>query len=218
MTYFEKSGGIFLVDDPTIGVKFQLWPESVEDQKSVNWASLDVIGRGEPIPIYRGSSYQTLRFELGFVASIDQADNGKVEDVDRKINFLKSLAYPKFVSKGVTTTPPLVWVIFGESIMSRCVLQGIRVIKEGPWNLATVKNNSGLVSERIINPIELLDPDELVDPYVDHPLMARAELEFMVIQVSPLMSDQVRALGDRSNGSDKVNYIKRNKLRFVDQG
>lgn len=216
-SYFEKSGGIFLVDDPTKGIKFQLWPESIEDQKSVNWSSIDVLGRSEPIPIYRGSSHQLLRFELMFAASIDQADRGTAQDVERKLNFLKGLAYPQFVSRGVTTTPPMVWVIFGESIMSRCVLQGIRVSKSGPWNMSEVPNNAGLVSERIVNPIELLDPEAISDPYVDYPLTAKAELEFMVVQVSPLVSGQVMWLGDKSSGSDQVNYIKRNKLRFIDQ-
>lgn len=218
-SYFDKSGGIFLVEDPTMGIKFQCWPDSIEDQKSVNWSSIDVIGRAEPIPIYRGSSYQTLRFELMFAASIDQADSGNIKLVINKVNFLKSLAYPQVAKNGVSTTPPLVWVIFGETIMSRCVLQGIRVDYNGPWNISTVPPNSGLVSEGIINPIELLDPEQTeANPFVDYPLTAKVELEFMVVQNAQLTHTTVRSSGDKSSGNDKVSFTKRNKLklRFID--
>lgn len=206
MTTGANSGGIFLVSDPSKGVRFDLWPASVEDQKSVNWASIDVIGRSEPIPIYRGSGHQTIRFQVMLSSSVDNTEIGGhsnlgEDKVFREVSFLKSLAYPSAIpGSGLTTTPPPVWVILGEYITHRCVLEGIRVNIDGPWNVAEApgEEEEGLLilDGRVVHQ-KIYQPGRTED-HVDYPMTAKVDLEFKVVQFTPLTSEHVAEKGDIS--------------------
>lgn len=182
MSGFDGSAGIFLTSDPTVGIRFQVWPDNISDYKNVKWSSIEVIGRSEPIRTYTSSSPQTFRFKLMFVASIDAADGGVASDVKRKVDFLKSLVYPSKTSSGYTVNPPTVWLIVGDLINSRCIASSVSAEWNGVWDVE---------SDDIIGPGAVSE-----DMRVTLPLAAHVDISFEVVNVEPFDSERVRRSGD----------------------
>ncbi len=175
MVNFTDSGGIYLASDPTVGVRFQLWPATIEDSKSVNWSGIEVIGRSEPIQTYHSSNAQQFAFELMFVASLDGSDNGTPIKAKKKIDFLKSLTYPVKAPQGYVTFPPVVYLVVGNLINTRCIVQSVKSDWSGPWNIE--------------------------EDIVDIPLVANAKIVLSTAHLTPLDQEYVAKFGDYSIGS-----------------
>jgi hypothetical protein len=199
MSLISDSAGIFLASDPTQGVRFQLWPEDITDIKSVNWAPIEVIGRSEPIMTYHSSSSQQFSFTLMFASSIDQADQETPEKVRDRVNFLKSLAYPIKTRAGFTTFPPVVLLIVGDLINSRCVVTSVEANWRGPWSLSEVVDldvfgavgGSGLAVAASL---------ESIKSVVSLPIVATVKISMITVHQTPLTHETVRLRGDRLDG------------------
>lgn len=204
MSVISDSGGIFLASDLTVGVRFQMWPDSIDDSKSVNWAGIDVVGRSEPIMTYHSSTSQRFALTLVFHASVDASDEGTPGEVKRKVDFLKSLTYPVRSKAGYSTYPPVVQFIVGDLINSRCVVNTVNAVWEGPWEIVTsfdepaVKFNgrsSGLaVREKLFGNFDTYE----IETEATLPLMARVKLELTVVNLVPLDHATVMSRGDFS--------------------
>lgn len=193
MSYFDSAAGIFLTSDPSIGVRFQLWPDSIEDAKSVNWAGVEVIGRSEPIQTYHSSSAQQFSFTLMFAASVDSADEGTPKAVKEKVDFLKSLTYPVKVKAGYTTYPPTVWLVVGNLINSRCIANSVRASWTGPWAMKDEQ-----VADEQPSGFEFVgsEPTFRTESFIDLPIMASVQITLSTVHESPLDFDSVRTGGD----------------------
>ena len=193
MSIIEKAGGIFLESDMNVGVKFQLWPDDLAEGKSVNWSSIGVIGRAEPIVAYQNSSAQQFSLTLQFVSSLDGSDDGTPQKVQEKLNFLKSTTYPIKSTSGFSTRPPVVIFILGEMIDARCVVNSYSAEwSDTPWNIveedAPLSNNPFKASS-------ILGITQ--DSYYDFPLYAKVKMNLMTVNAVVHDSAYVRINGDR---------------------
>lgn len=195
----DRCAGIFLVSDPTIGVRFQMWPDSIEDSKSVNWGSIDVIGRSEPVRTYHSSTAQMFSFTLMFVASVDADDQGTTKDVQDKVNFLKSLTYPVRTPSGYTTYPPAVHLIVGNLINSRCIATSVDVNWTGPWEVIAETATLGGTESNFQD-----EPQVASEFTANLPISASVKITLATAHARPLDSEQVRRYGDVSS---KTNFL-----------
>lgn len=173
MTLPSENGGIVLVNDTSKRVTFDTWP-TTKDQKSANWSLIPVIGRSEPIPIYQSSEARRLAVTLRMVASDSQKTlpaTDEVEEMKKRLDFLKSLTYPQRVGR-FNTHPPLVWVIIGDHInvkgfINSCNISYIDV----PWEI----DEAGAAT---------------------HPMVADVAMEVTVVNDFTIDAETVRVRGD----------------------
>lgn len=174
---FEKAG-IFLAParsvidtDPTglTGVRWQVWPDEITDEKSVEWGNIPIIGRSEPIKTYFASRQRVFAFSLFFVASADQSDGGTSESVRKKVNFLRALVYPRRTPGGLVLTPPPVLLIVGDLISSRCVASTVRASYSGPWDTFQRVRSS-------LGPLESVYDEPVGRPYFNLPIIAKVDI------------------------------------------
>ena len=113
-------------------LEFQMLPESIAVAKSADWTAVEILGRSEPYRAYRASSPRSISFTMRFFASVDQGDAGDpFRDIRVKADWLESLTYPD----ATNGYPPVVWLLFGNTIRSRCIVKSVNVKFEGPWQL-----------------------------------------------------------------------------------
>lgn len=197
MSLISESAGIFLASDLTKGVRFQLWPDAIEDTKSVNWANIEIVGRSEPILSYHSSNSQRFAFTLMFVASVDASDQETPEKVKRKVDFLKALTYPVRSKSGYSTYPPTVMLVVGDLINSRCVVNSVSAIWEGPWSIETeqdfesIANVPGLAGRSRLS-------SGIAKTLASLPIIAKVKIELTAVQLTPLDYGTVASVGDFS--------------------
>jgi hypothetical protein len=74
---------LVLDDDFSVGVEFQIFPQTIRERKSAVWANIPVLGRAEPVKVYDHSSPRSVDFQLAFFASVDEGD-ASVRTVDNE--------------------------------------------------------------------------------------------------------------------------------------
>jgi len=177
ITEFEKAG-IFLAPARSVidinlveltGVRWQVWPDEISDEKSVEWGNIPIIGRAEPIKTYFASRQRVFAFTLFFVASADSNDGGTAEDVRKKVNFLRSLTYPRRTPGGLVLTPPVAQLIVGDLISSRCVASTVRASYTGPWDTFQRVRSS-------LGPFDQVYDESVGRPYFNLPIMAKVDM------------------------------------------
>jgi len=136
-------------------IKFQYMPESIGENKSANWQYIDILGRSEPIRFYSSSGPRSINLCLTF-----HALSSRIDDVELKIRFLRSLVYPDYQASKSTNTPfppPVILLKIGEWLKMRSIVTNISVNRSGPWEPDTLYPTCAEVS---------LDIQELnVDPF-----------------------------------------------------
>lgn len=203
MSLISDSAGIFLASDPSIGVRFQLWPDSIEDSKSVNWTDIGVIGRSEPIQAYHSSSAQKFAFTLMFVASADGSDGGTTDEMIAKVDFLKSLTYPRKVKAGYTTHPPTVWLVVGTLLNCRCVVSEVSATWTGPWEIDGETVTASSTPDDIGGDLLQLGNTpgfSREESIIGLPICARVSIVLQSARETPLDFEQVSSGGDVSFG------------------
>lgn len=207
MSLIADSAGIFLADDIAQGVRFQCWPESISDAKAVNWASMDIVGRSEPILSYHSSTSRKLSLTLIFVASIDEKDEVGTRKVQERVNFVKSLQYPrKSKGTGFSSTPPVALLIVGDLIYTKCVVESVDVEWSGVWefdyvttvsyDLAPADKNSALPKFEVTQDSR---------PIVSLPYTAKVSMSLLCLNYAPLTHEYVKVNGDRINAGSREN-------------
>jgi hypothetical protein len=125
---------LLLESDTRQRLEFQFMPERITDAKGVSWHSQSIVGRSEPYISYDSSGSRVFTFDLKFTASVDAGDDGRPEEVVRKVNWLRALQYPE-VANGLVLGPSVCWFIVGYNwIASRVVCAQATPSYEGPWN------------------------------------------------------------------------------------
>lgn len=126
---------IHLDSDPSQRVAFQTMPDEIPDSKSANWNRISPWGRGEPYRVYSGSDSRTINLELEFFVSTDYLDEGTLDFLRSRVNFLRSLVYPESedANSGIVTHPPVVWLLVGDLLNVRAVVTNCSVRWKGPW-------------------------------------------------------------------------------------
>lgn len=210
MSLISESAGLFLASDPTKGVRFQMWPDNIQDSKVVNWSNIEVIGRSEPILAFHSSGSRELAFMLLFAASVDEADDIGVAKVQERVNFLKSCSYPtKSKETGFSTMPPVLTLIVGDLIYTRCVIKSIDISWAGTWEfdfvtqLRTDFSGASGRSGLALRGSNALSITEDTRPLISLPHIARVNLGLVCLNEIPLTHDYVLSNGDRiSKGRD----------------
>jgi len=217
MTFISDSAGIFLASDVTKGIRFQMWPDSIDDAKSVNWNNIDVIGRSEPLVVYHSSGPRELAFTLFFSASVDEKDEIGTAKVQEKVNFIKSLSYPvRAKETGFSTSPPLILLIVGDLIYTRCILKSYNVAWAGAWEFDYISqlrtNFSGFAGRpglALRGSAAFNSLTEDTRPLVSLPQIAKVSIVLQCINSVPLTMEDVVANGDKINNK---NYTSRDAL------
>lgn len=154
-------------DDPKQRLEWQIFPESISDNTPVEYTNTVIPGRSEPYRVYAHSGPRTLNFDLRFHVSVDAYDLGLPEHVKARVDWLRSLAYPQVV-RGVVTHPPVVRIIVGDLINSRCIATSANVTYEGPWETDTMLPHQSRVQlsfeETNLSPRTHLDVRQDVPP------------------------------------------------------
>ena len=214
MSIISDSGGIFLANDITSGVRFQCWPETISDAKAVNWASMDIVGRSEPILSYHSSTNRKLGLTLIFVASIDEKDEVGTQKVQERVNFIKSLQYPvRSKGTGFSSTPPVALLIVGDLIYTKCVVESVDVEWSGVWEFDYVTqlrrdfSNSAGVPGLALRGNGLLTITEDTRPIASLPIMAKVSISLLCINDTPLTHEYVRSKGDRINSDSRIDLL-----------
>lgn len=143
MAVEEIQNAYIILDEVGIGPKprlnFQLMPDSISDYKTANWGDINVIGRAEPYRVYANSTPRTFAFSLKFIASTSQGDAGVIAEVKNKVHFLQSLVYPT-ENAGIVDHPPVIFLIIGDFISSRCIAKTYNTRWSGPWETVSSEN------------------------------------------------------------------------------
>lgn len=122
----------FILNTYTLeALRFQYMPEAIRDYKSAIWEQVPIILRSEPLQGYAGSSARTISFDLRFFCETDP-----YEDVKTKIDFIRSLVYP--IYGRTIKSPPLVVIVVGKLLRTRCIVKDYNFIYTGPWELDTM--------------------------------------------------------------------------------
>jgi hypothetical protein len=185
---FEQAG-IFLADDPGRGVRWQVWPDEITDEKEVQWSDIPIIGRSEPIKTYFMSRQRTFGFTLAFVSSVDQDDSGDPAIVAEKVRFLRALTYPRRSPGGLVLGPPVVYLIVGDLIRSRCVVRSVRATYSGAW-IQAARTRLAVASPSLIGPPA---PVQEVDSRnnLSLPLMIPVQIQLDEVNQLPLDFQEV---------------------------
>jgi len=160
---------IYLEDDSSQRLTFQMMPEEIMDAKSATWSPVAPVGRGEPYRIYQGSTPRVINLELQFFVSTDQGDGGTTDQVMAKVEWLRSLVYPE-ESGGLTLHPPVVVLLLGDFVSMRSVVHSVSVRYKAPWR-----------SERPASgaPLETKNPDGSVT--VDTPTVVEFRPHYVCV-------------------------------------
>lgn len=116
-------------------LEWQVWPEEINESKSVDWSNVAIIGRAEPYLVYSSSGPRIFTFTLGFMSSVDGTDTGEADEVRKSMAFIESLAYPD-VSHGIVVPPPTCILVIGKLLDTRVVLTNYNFRWLGPWELS----------------------------------------------------------------------------------
>lgn len=202
-----ESAGVFLASDPLVGVRFQVWPSSIRDSKATNWSNIDIAGRSEPIKTYRSSTARKITLDLIFVASVDEKDEGTPKDVQKKVEFCQSLIYPVTTTTGFSVSPPVLYLIVGDMIRSRCVATNVDVNTEGPWSYDQKVKSSLFIGPGSNN----LQIDEGSTPYPSLPIYSTISMSFEEVNVVAHDSTFVRSgrggpVASRSSNSRRIEF------------
>ncbi|SMO59334.1 hypothetical protein SAMN06269117_11311 [Balnearium lithotrophicum] len=103
-----------------------LQPSDLIERKSANYNDVEVIGNSAPVPVFSASSLRSISFSLTFY--------GRGDEVEKKINFLKSLTYPA-KSGNVLTTPPDVKLIWGNTFNCTGNVRDVEVQYGDVWDI-----------------------------------------------------------------------------------
>ena len=183
-----ENAAIILETEPAERVEFQVWPDTITAAKSVNWADVNIIGRSEPVKTYQSGTPRTFNFILSFVASVDAGDQGTPEWVKENVNFLESLVYSQ--QTGITFFPPVVLLLVGDLINSRCVVRSVSVILKGPWSLSERKK---IVAQQPGGSRLSVSEEVVEDPaFVSLPLFADVAIQLEEVNLIPDTSSFVR--------------------------
>lgn len=214
MSIISDSGGIFLASDITSGVRFQCWPETISDAKSVNWASMDVVGRSEPILSFHSSTNRKLGLTLIFVASVDEKDEIGVAKVQQRVNFVRSLMYPvRGKGTGFSSAPPVALLIVGDLIYTRCVVESVEIEWSGVWEFDYVTqlrrdfSSAAGAPGLALRGAGRLSITEDTRPIASLPILAKVSMTVLCINDNPLTHDYVRLNGDRINSDSREDLL-----------
>ena len=107
MSQIENSGAI--VDNENgIRVTFDLNPESFQDDKDTEFASIGIPGMSHPRVQYGGGGERTLSFSVILHA-------GATDDVPGAIRQLQSWQYAEYTGGRLSKAPPRLLIIFGQT-------------------------------------------------------------------------------------------------------
>ena len=101
----ENPGAIVDTDTGT-RVTFDLNPESFEDSKETEFASVGIPGMSHPRLQYTGGGERTLSFSVFL-------HYGATADVPAAIRLLQSWQYAEYTNERLTKAPPRLLIIFG---------------------------------------------------------------------------------------------------------
>jgi hypothetical protein len=132
---------IIHADNPSERLEFQIFPEEISMNKAAEYASVPVVGRSEPVRSYSSSGPKTFSFELQFVASVEQGDDGDTLYVLEKVAWLESLVYPEY-ENNLTFPPPVVFLMIGDAIQARCITTEVNPTYSGPWDVYESEHGS----------------------------------------------------------------------------
>ena len=104
---YENSGAIVDVDN-AVRVTFDLNPESFNDTKDTEFASVAIPGMSHPKIQFTGGGERILRFEIIL-------HNGATEDVPAAIRQLQGWLYPEYTNGRLTKAPSRLLVVFGDT-------------------------------------------------------------------------------------------------------
>jgi hypothetical protein len=95
------SGFLYDFDEPEAGhLRFTVEGD-ISDNKTINWAAQDVLGRANPIFGYTSSGPRGINLTLIFIAHSDAEF-----DVVSSVDFCKSFLYPDYSKAGEVINPP----------------------------------------------------------------------------------------------------------------
>ena len=115
---------------------FERMPESIEDSVSAEYDDVSILGRSSPHKAYSGTSGRSISLELQFIASMYAGDGGGKDAyrlLERKLRFLRSLAYPSYTQ--VVRPPTRCLVRVGEWLAFECVCSSVSITRNKPWGI-----------------------------------------------------------------------------------
>lgn len=197
-----ESAVIALERDPSQSVSFQMMPDTFRETVSANYSNISIIGRSEPIRVYKNSNGRQIAFTLNFYTSIHEEDEGSVFFMRQKVKFLQSLTYPERLESGIVTSPPVVNLTVGELFDSRGLIRSVNVVWYGTWHLVDNREDVALAEEQndlISNQNAPLQEDFAGPPqpqqdlqevpdltqYPEHPMGAKVELVYEEVNLVP---------------------------------
>ncbi len=107
MAQIENRGALVDVDN-ALRVTFDLNPESFEDSKDTEFASVAIPGMSHPKLQFTGGGERTLSFSVFL-------HYGATGNVPMAIRQLQSWQYPEYTNGRLTKAPPRLLVIFGDT-------------------------------------------------------------------------------------------------------
>lgn len=134
---------IYLYHTNTL-IALPLYPESISDSMSTNYAENSLMSRSAPIFSYSNSGPRTLQIELPLhrdmmnsvntdMSTLDIAELGDEDYVDIMIKQLQSAAVPSYAASEKMVNPPMVAIRFGNSIFCKGVVKGgVTATHSGP--------------------------------------------------------------------------------------
>ena len=103
----EDKGAIAEVDNGDI-IHFKLNPESIEDSKDTEFASIDIPGMSHPRYQYTGGGERVLSFTI-------YLHKGAGEDVPTAIKLLRSWLYAEYSEGKLSEPPKKLLIVFGDT-------------------------------------------------------------------------------------------------------
>lgn len=111
-------------------IYFKYTFDAFEENKSANYADINVIGRSEPILGYAGSGPRTFTIPLVFAA----AEVGTHwEQVIRPVWLIRSWLYPDYATPRLPNVPPALLLVMGSWLSQRVVARSATIRYHGPW-------------------------------------------------------------------------------------
>lgn len=123
--------------------------DEFSDSTQGNWNNQTVMGRSEDYLIYTGTNNRRISFTLRFQAVGMGTTDGIYEEVRKKANWCRALAYPYYNNQDRLIAPPTVMLRFGNlfgNSMVRGIIQSAPVTWQGPFDIDTLEAYAAVVS------------------------------------------------------------------------
>ena len=110
-------------------LEFASLPVDISETTAAMYQPITILGRSEPLRVYGSTGVRTWNLDLMFCAH-----SSEYNDVVRKINWCRSLCYPRY-RQGICIGPPTVRLCLGFLINVRTICTSITPSWRTPWSI-----------------------------------------------------------------------------------